>query len=89
MYFLKEDLKNLFSRINQHLLEEERIAEKVFDGLFQAVYNTYLESLLTDALNAQDDAKSVTQKLLDLSQSNQTLLKDLLFELQKRCPQRV
>lgn len=92
--FEKEDLKRLISRIDQRQPEKERIGNKILPGQgksmleirFQAAYETFLEQPLTDALNAPDDAKSVTQKLLDLSKANQTLLKDLLFELQTRCP---
>ena len=84
--FKEEDLKRLFSRVNQRLPEESRIADKeIFEGLFQMVYNAHLKKLLTDALHAPDDAKSATQKLLELCKDNQTLLRDVLFELQTRC----
>ena len=83
--FEKADLEKLIFRVNQRLPEELRIERKILTNRFQAIYATFLESLLTDALHAPDDAKSVTQKLLELCKDNQTLLRDVLFELQTRC----
>lgn len=80
--FEKTDLRSLIRRVNQRLPQETRITdEETFQGLFEMVYVNYFEKLLTDALNAQDDAKSVTQKLWELCKGNQALFRDVLFEL--------
>lgn len=84
--FEEADLGKLMFRVNQRLPQELRIEESIVQNRFKMTYDTLLERLLTDALNAQDDAKSVTQKLWELCKGNQALLRDVLFELQTRCP---
>ena len=98
--FEREDLRKLIFTVSEIYAQREKgIPPSILEGRFKMAYDDAemgLERRLKEALAVQtqedgteDMARKTlanSQRLLDISKENQTLLRDIIFDMKNRCP---
>ena len=89
--FEREDLKSLILSIRDCFVDKKEavVDQDILERLFQLEYDRKeggLEQRLREAREAREsDKKDRIERLRELCKDNQTLLRDVLFEIQTRC----